>query len=66
MHLLQAGFDMSVIALWLIHESTLTTHMYVEADLQLKRKSLRKLASPLGAAYRFKPGDRLLAFLERL
>jgi site-specific recombinase XerD len=32
MHLLQAGVDISVIALWLGHESPVTTHHYVEAD----------------------------------
>ncbi len=32
MHLLQAGVDISVIALWLGHESSVTTHCYVEAD----------------------------------
>jgi hypothetical protein len=33
MHLLQSGVAFSVIALWLGHESTITTHRYVEADL---------------------------------
>lgn len=33
MHLLQSGIDITVIALWLGHESPATTHMYVEADL---------------------------------
>jgi site-specific recombinase XerD len=36
MHLLQAGVDISVIALWLGHESPVTTHHYVEADLAMK------------------------------
>jgi integrase/recombinase XerD len=31
MHLLQAGVDLTVIALWLGHESPTTTHRYVEA-----------------------------------
>ena len=34
MHLLQAGVDISIIALWLGHESSVTTHQYVEADLE--------------------------------
>jgi len=33
MHLLQSGIDITVIALWLGHESPTTTHMYIEADL---------------------------------
>ena len=35
-HLLQAGVDISVIALWLGHESIETTHIYLEADLRTK------------------------------
>jgi len=38
MRLLQAGVDISVIALWLCHESPATTHHYVEADLTIKVK----------------------------
>ena len=34
MHLLQSGVDITVIALWLGHESPETTHIYVEADLK--------------------------------
>ena len=31
MHLLQSGVDMTVIALWLGHESPSTTQIYIEA-----------------------------------
>ena len=34
--LLQAGVDISVIALWLCHESPAMTHQYVKADLAMK------------------------------
>jgi site-specific recombinase XerD len=40
MHLLQAGVDIAVIALWLGHESIETTHGYVEADLNMKQRAL--------------------------
>lgn len=40
MHLLQVGVDLSVIALWLGHESPVTTHGYVEVDLALKKRAL--------------------------
>lgn len=36
MQLLQAGLAISIIALWLGHESPTTTHHYVEADLAMK------------------------------
>lgn len=66
MHLLQSGVDISVIALWLGHESIETTHVYVEADLATKERALEKLA-PAGARVpRFKAGDRVLAFLATL
>jgi len=40
MNLLQSGVDISVIALWLKHESPKTTHLYVEADLAMKQRAL--------------------------
>jgi site-specific recombinase XerD len=42
MHLLQAGVDIAVIALWLGHESLETTHVYLEADLAAKERALQK------------------------
>jgi len=66
MHLLQAGVDCSVIALWLGHESLQTTHVYVEADLVTKEKALAKLAPPPVTVRRFKPDDALLGFLATL
>lgn len=66
MHLLQAGVDLAVIALWLGHESVETTHVYVEADLAMKEQALDKLA-PVGPGVpRFKANDSLLSFLEQL
>jgi integrase len=66
MHLLQAGVDMTVIALWLGHESTSTTHMYVEADLTMKEKALKSIQAPRGAPPRYRPSDRVLRFLQTL
>jgi site-specific recombinase XerD len=66
MHLLQAGVDITVIALWLGHESIETTHGYVEADLDMKQRALEKLTPSTGTVSRFKAGDSLLQFLSRL
>jgi integrase/recombinase XerD len=66
MHLLTAGVDITVIALWLGHESPATTHMYVEADLAMKERALRKLQPPTRKALRYKASDRLLSFLDGL
>lgn len=43
MHLLQSGVDITVIAFWLGHESPATTHMYLEADLSMKQRTLDRL-----------------------
>lgn len=66
MHLLQAGVDITVIALWLGHESTQTTHGYVEADLALKEKALEKVAPAGQTSKRFQTDDELLRFLTSL
>jgi site-specific recombinase XerD len=66
MHLLQAGVDITLIALWLGHESPTTTHRYVEADLAMKQRTLAKLQEPTQRRARFSPPDSLLAFLEGL
>ena len=42
----QSRVPFSVIALWLGHESTTTTHRYVEADLAMKEKALARLEAP--------------------
>ena len=66
MHLLQAGVDMSVIALWLGHESPSTTHMYVQADLRMKERALSRLKPPDAKSDRYRPSDTLLRFLQGL
>jgi integrase/recombinase XerD len=66
MHMLQAGVDLTLIALWLGHESLETTHLYVEADVETKRRILNKLDQPsVKKARRTKP-DQLLDFLDKL
>jgi site-specific recombinase XerD len=67
MHLLQSGVDFSVIALWLGHESTNTTHRYVEADLTMKDKALARLQEPDTKIDRYHPSDdALIQFLQSL
>lgn len=66
MHLLQSGVDISVIALWLGHESPATTHMYMQADLSMKERALNSLQPPCITTTRYQPPDRLLQFLDGL
>ena len=66
MHLLQSGVDISVIALWLGHESPVTTHHYVEADLAMKERALARLHEPGAKVQRYRASDSLLNFLRTL
>lgn len=66
MHLLQSGVPFNVIALWLGHESTTTTHRYVEADLAMKQKALARLEAPDTKMRQFKVPDSLMRFLQTL
>jgi integrase/recombinase XerD len=66
MHLLQSGVDISVIAIWLGHESIVTTHMYLEADLEMKGKALMAIKEPKLKETRFHASVGLIRFLESL
>jgi integrase/recombinase XerD len=66
MHMLQSGVDIGSIALWLGHESMNTTHQYVEADLEMKKKTLSKLNAPKGKMRPYKASDDTMEFLRSL
>lgn len=66
MHLLQSGVPFNVIALWLGHESTTTTHRYVEANLAMKEKALARLEAPDTKMRRYRAPDALMRFLQTL
>lgn len=66
MDLLHHGVDQTVIALWLGHESVETTQIYVHADLRLKEKALARVKASAAKPGRYRPDDKLLAFLEAL
>lgn len=46
MAFLHAGVDVSVIALWLGHESTETTQISLHADMSIKERALARTAPP--------------------
>ena len=66
MHMLQSGVDITVIALWLGHESPATTHMYLEADLSMKERALARLPPIETTNTRYRPLDQLMRFLQSL
>ena len=57
MHLLQSGVDITVIALWLDHESLETTHISIEADLKMKQQALEKVEPAGQVFHRFSRSD---------
>ena len=58
--------DRSVIALWLGHEDVQTTSIYLQADMQIKEQALAKTTATQARVSRFRPTDRVLAFLNTL
>jgi len=66
MDLLRNGVDIAVIALWLGHESMVSTQSYLHADMALKEKALSQANEGGVSVKRYRPPDRLLAFLESL
>jgi integrase/recombinase XerD len=64
--LLEAGVDRAVIALWLGHEGVETTQIYLDADLNMKERTLARTTPLHVGPGRFRPQDALLAFLEAL
>ena len=66
MRMLDAGIDITSIALWFGHESTQATQAYLHADLGMKERAMARI-NPIGhKGPRFNPKDRMLAFLESL
>lgn len=47
MHLLRAGNDINMVSYWLGHADINTTHIYVEIDMEMKRKMLQKTPAPV-------------------
>ncbi len=65
-NLLLAGVDITVIALWLGHESPTIIRVYLHTDMALKEPAIARTA-PLGThAERYHAPDNLLAFLDQL
>ncbi len=46
MHLLRAGNDVHMVSYWLGHANINTTHIYVEIDMEMKRRMLQKAEAP--------------------
>jgi len=47
MHLLRAGNDINMVSYWLGHADINTTHIYLEIDMEMKRRMIEKLDAPV-------------------
>jgi integrase/recombinase XerD len=66
MDMLRHGTDAVVLALWLGHERLESVNAYIHADPTLKQRALDRRVPPKTRPGRYKPPDKLLAFLESL
>jgi len=66
MHMLQAGVDLTTIQSWLGHATVNTTHQYVEANTEMKRRAIEMCAAPETPVSLYVPTDDVLALLENL
>lgn len=66
MHMLQAGVDLTTIQSWLGHATVNTTHQYIEADTEMKRRAIEMCAAPETSVSLYVPTDDVLALLEKL
>lgn len=66
MHLLQAGVDVSVIALWLGHQNTASTDRYLHADMTIKQAAIDRTRPPDVKPGTYTPAPDILAWLDAL
>jgi site-specific recombinase XerD len=66
MHLLRSGNDVNMVSYWLGHADINTTHIYLEIDMEMKRKMIEKVDAPIinGRAPWHKPG--VIEWLNKL
>jgi len=47
MHLLRSGNDINMVSYWLGHADINTTHIYLEIDMEMKRRMIEKVDTPI-------------------
>lgn len=65
-HLLTAGVDVSVIALWLGHADRHSTDAYLHADMTIKQAALDRTRPPGVTPGNYHPEPDILAWLTAL
>ncbi|MCL1801467.1 MAG: site-specific integrase [Promicromonosporaceae bacterium] len=66
MELLSAGVDISVIALWLGHQQTNTTDIYLHASMEIKQNAIDRTRPHGTTTGKYRPAPDILAWLNTL
>jgi integrase/recombinase XerD len=66
MRLLEAGVDVSVIALWLGHQHTTSTDVYLHADMTIKQTAIDRTRPPHIPTGTYTPSPDILTWLDNL
>lgn len=66
MNLLAQGTDITVIALWLGHQHTTTTDIYLHADMTIKQAAIDRTRPPNTPPGTYKPTPDILTWLNNL
>ncbi len=66
MHLLRSGNDINMVSYWLGHADVNTTHIYLEIDMEAKRKMIEKAGAPKVSKHASWKKPKILEWLEKL
>lgn len=66
MHLLRSGNDINMVSYWLGHADLNTTHIYMEIDMEMKRKMIAKAGAPKIGKKAPWQKNNLLQWLDKL
>ncbi len=66
MHLLRSGNDIDMVSFWLGHADINTTHVYLEIDMEMKRRMLGKASAPVMKEEKLWHQPDIMAWLNNL
>lgn len=66
MHLLRSGNDINMVSYWLGHADINTTHIYLEIDMEMKRRMIEKASAPTMKEEKLWHQPDIMAWLNNL
>jgi len=66
MHLLRSGNDINMVSYWLGHANINTTHVYLEIDMEMKRRMIEKASAPAMKEEKLWHQPDIMAWLNNL